>query len=85
MKPVPHPTLLVTLFAATLACSGCILPVEGTAGSAFSSTDSERATPHRCRSSASQSTQKGCRAMEAVARNERAGLRTPGLARQPRS
>jgi hypothetical protein len=69
MKPFRPTALLITLFAATLACSGCMRPVEDLAYSGIIWSESDQSTPHRCRSSVSQSTQKGCRATSSAARN----------------
>ena len=67
MKPTPHIVLPAALFtAATLACSGCVQPVERPAVANLSSSDQQ--APHNCRSSVAQTTQKGCRAMTAIAR-----------------
>ena len=67
MNPVTQFRLLVTL-AAALACSGCLEDVELPVASAGGWAGIKQETFHRCRSSVSQTTQKGCLPSTAVAR-----------------
>lgn len=68
IKSRPVLDAALSAFAVALACSGCMQSVEKPARSGVSLTDIEPAVSHRCRSSESQSTQKGCRATGSVAR-----------------
>lgn len=69
MKPFSHVPLLFALSAAgTLACSGCVQPVDGAERATAGSNKVEQTAPHHCRSSVAQTTQKGCRPFSAVAR-----------------
>ena len=69
MKTFRHLPLLATLLAAALASSGCMQPVEASAVTPVAKTEAEAPAPHRCRSGASQTTQRGCKPAGALARN----------------
>lgn len=69
MTIFPRFPLLFSLVIAAGCCGGCMQPVEASSAVSAAASGEVGQAPHRCRTGAAQTTQKGCRVTSAVARN----------------